>query len=104
MCAFALANSYGNITEDYPIFGPFLGVLRRLGTSSPSALRRLEESLKPTSTGGTLIPKEAETAILLRYGITIEDVRRVEILLSKITFLPAYVEDPVFDLLATIDY
>jgi hypothetical protein len=104
MCAMALANSYSAITSDYPIFGPFLEVLRRLGRVSPSALRRMEESQKPTATGGTLIPDEAVQAIFMRYGITAEDVFRVERLLGQINSLPAYVEDPVFDLLAVVDY
>jgi hypothetical protein len=104
MCAHALSSSYQCIPEGYPIFGPFLGVLRRLGSASPTALKRLEESLKPISTGGTLIPQEAENAIMFRYGISLEEIIDVTRLLSQITSLPAYVEHIVFDKLASVDY
>lgn len=104
MCAHALASSYQSISKDYPIFGPFLEALRRNAKASPSALRRLEESQKPKATGGILLPYVAEEAILYRYGISQQEIVEVCILLSQINSLPAYVEHPVFDKLAEVDY
>lgn len=104
-CAHALASSYGTVPLEYPIFGEFLATLLRLGTDPGKQLRGLLESWKPRIEEKIFIDREeAISAIIKRYGISAEDIERVEALLREVVSLPAYVEDEVFDALCEIDY
>lgn len=105
MCALALASSYGHVPPNYPILGAFLEALRRNGKENRKTLRGMEESWKPKSnTIYDIIRSGVEEAIEYRYGLSQNDICRVEMLLSLITKLPAYIEDPVFDALCDVDY
>jgi hypothetical protein len=104
MCANALASSYGTLDLSYPILGPFCEALQRNGLSSPKPIGSLQESWKPVMSHVRIERRAALLAIYRRYGLTPEDVKRVEGLLHRVTTLPAYVEDPVFDALCEKDY
>jgi hypothetical protein len=104
MCAFALASSYGKIDQDYPILGAFCGALERAGDIRGLTCGNLQESWKPRMGGISVDRVAAMEEMCWRYGITVEDIVRVEKLLNSIRKLPAYVEDPVFDKLCSKDY
>jgi hypothetical protein len=105
LVAFALASSYGNIPNDYPIFGPFLQVMLRCGHNN-EILRghALLESWKPRV--GTFICDREDSleAIEYRYNISRAEVDDLERLLKTVVTLPAYVEHVVFDKLCDVDY
>jgi len=104
-CAFALASSYSGVPKDYPILGPFLETLKRLGQPSDDVHLNLVESWKPRGdVNFHLDVAESLAAIENRYGISPCDVKRVEKLLLQVNRLPAYIEDSVFDLLCDVDY
>ena len=103
--AYALASSYKHVPNDYPIFGSFLGVLRRLGQEMAHPdLHSLYESWRPVLGETNLDREDCVSATLRRYEIQSDDLDRVEGLLSTIQDLPALVVDPVFDTLRETDY
>jgi hypothetical protein len=104
MCALALANSYPNVRNDYPILGSFLNSLRRLGSECPTTLEGIIESSKPCPSIGLLDYSLVCSIIEERYAITYSEIREVEALFGTITSLPAYVEHNVFDKLVEVDY
>jgi len=106
--AFGIALSYGEIPKDYPILGPFLVTLSRLGEwhSLLDARKILSENhdFKAMSSVSSLDRKFALMAISERYNLSIEDLCRVEDELGRIAALPAYIQDPVFQRLVEMDY
>jgi len=113
--AVAIALSYGQVHETYPILGAFLWKLRRLGMAAlgwaPSKYRTIsfnavnESSWHKTRIDiGCVDSEMAREAVCVRYDLTLHDLHRVESLLSQINTLPAYIEDPVFDRLMEVDY
>jgi hypothetical protein len=104
MCAKALANSYGDVPDEYPILGAFLRVLRVNGVESPTAMAGMLEGWKPIVTSSYFDRDQACLAVCMRYNVSHSDILSVERLLSKIDHLPAYVQHPVFDRLADVDY
>ncbi|QJZ28421.1 hypothetical protein 1 [Kummerowia striata luteovirus] len=104
-CSHALASSYGLVPDSYPIFGSFLSVLRRLGIQGDKYYGILEESWKPKIVELFEVDREDSIqAIIKRYGVSRDDIDRVEALLESISFLPCFVEDPIFDNLCEKDY
>jgi len=104
VCAFALSQSYGCIPDDYPIFGAFLRVMRKLGLSEEELPKHLQESWKPRLSSVSVSREVVLDNVLRRYGITVQEVVSVEALLESINFLPALIEHPVFELLCKRDY
>jgi hypothetical protein len=104
MCALALASSYKDVPLDYPVLGPFLYALLRCGLESKSALKSMEESRRPRTTGGAMNLRVCWDAFQHRYGVTPMDLFRVDKSLNLVYSLPAIVIDPVFDRLAEVDY
>jgi hypothetical protein len=105
MMANALARSYGNIPFSYPILGPFLHKMSSFSThEDKQAAMAAMESWKPKVHGDIVLSAEAVDAVCRRYKITPVDVARVDMLISRVTSLPAYVQDPVFLRLAQVDY
>lgn len=103
--AFCLARSYGLVPMDYPIFGPFLAALLRLGMDPGHPLGGLEESWKPKITTIVVLNREeAIAAIVARYNIEAVWIEEVEELFNNLVSLPAYVEHPLFDRLCDVDY
>jgi hypothetical protein len=101
--AWALSQSYGTVTPSYPILGPFVGVLRRLGRPS-AVVQSLQESWKPRLSDVTVDRAVALEAIWTRYSISPEEVHDVETLMMRVDSLPAYLEHPVFGKLCAADY
>jgi hypothetical protein len=101
----ALARSYGQIPVEYPIFGKFLQVMKRFNVNGKMRQgKTLLESWKPNIEICQVDRNDCLDAINRRYGITPLDVARVEAMLDTIQYLPAYIEDPVFDMLCACDY
>jgi hypothetical protein len=101
--AWALSQSYGTVTPSYPILGPFVGTLRRLGRPS-AVVQSLQESWKPRLSDVTVDRAVALEAIWTRYSISPEEVHDVETLMMRVDSLPAYLEHPVFGKLCAADY
>lgn len=111
--AYAIAMSYGNVSDDYPILGSFLKKLRRLGVARAGGqvhrtigFNAVWESnwYKTRVDVGLIDSKITIQAVCERYGFTPDDLFRVEELIGKVNTLPAYIEDPVFDRLVEVDY
>jgi len=113
--AVAIALSYGNVPEAYPVLGAFLWKLRRLGYGvlgqGPDKYRTISfnavnESAwyKTRVDDGCVDIEMAREAVCYRYDLQPRDLQRVEDLLSRINTLPAYIEDPVFNRLVEVDY
>jgi hypothetical protein len=104
MCAYALASSYSTVGSDYPIFGDFLCTLRRVGVQPPSTVAGLIEGEKPKPSLGTLDRDAVLNHIQERYGITSKEVNAVAGMFKLVSSLPFYLEHPLFDKLADVDY
>lgn len=103
--AYALASSYKNLDAKYPILGPFLATLRRLGTEmSHPNLHSILESHRPVMDEFNLDWDDALSATLRRYDLCMDDINRVTSLLLSVQVLPSLVVDPVFDRLRSVDY
>jgi hypothetical protein len=100
----AAALGMQTIPPEYPILGPFVAAMYRLGTDTSRVLGAEDGWYKPKMTSNGVDRDFALAQIEHRYGITVADVRRVEGLLSGLTTLPCFVVDPVFDVLADTDY
>lgn len=104
--AFAAACSLGHVPDDYPILGAFLSTLRRLGKETAFAhtwdIR--ENPHKSVALAEGVDRGSSMMAVCSRYNITEGDVLRAETLLRCVASLPAYIEDPVFMVLAAVDY
>jgi hypothetical protein len=103
-CAYALAMSYGEVDPNYPILGPFVSVLRRLGRPNPTPLCELQESWKPSMSGINIDRASVVESVCRRYSLTPQAIFDAESLIREVTSLPAYVQHPVFDALADVDY
>jgi len=103
--AYALASSYKTVEENYPILGPFLATLRRLGTEmSHPDLHSLYESQRPAMVDANIDVEDCVSATLRRYDLAVHELDRVRSLLGSVESLPAMVFDPVFERLREVDY
>jgi hypothetical protein len=103
--AYAIAASYKTIPRDYPLLGPFLGMLERLGEPFKAAADRVIESYayKP-QVGAFTLRESTVDAIMTRYSLNQCDLDRVKDLCASIPSLPIFLHDPVFKRLQEVDY
>lgn len=103
-----LSLSYGHVPTDYPIFGSLLKRLGELGLwhkvlertnilSEAHQYKTMPDVLK-------LDRDFCEKAICERYNLELSDLRRADQLIAKVTVLPAFLCDPVFERLREVDY
>lgn len=103
--SYAIASSFPNIPEEYPILGPFIASLRRLGKENASVVSASEDGwYKPQVESVSVNRTSAMVSICTRYGLSVVDVERVEHTIGNIKALPAFISDPVFLALRDVDY
>lgn len=94
-----------NVAENYPVLGPFLKMLRRLGRENASVLNVTEGGwYKPQVSRGSISRDYVLNMINNRYGVSPEEVLDCESLMAENTVLPVYLQHQVFYMLANIDY
>jgi hypothetical protein len=108
-CVNAVAKGYGNVDHSYPIFGAFLKTCSRIAGSVATEELKLEKELIDSKRFRVLVEGKVDRLqaidmIFQRYGITFEDIARVEKLYENVNFLPTVVVDPVFNKLVNKDY
>jgi len=103
--AYAIAASMPGVPRDYPILGPFLSTLCRLGKETNRVVSASEDGwYKPQVSAVSVNRRMAIEAICERYDLTEEDIVRVEGLIGRVRALPAFLSDPVFLALSARDY
>jgi hypothetical protein len=106
--AWAIYKGYANLEPTYPILGPFVQVLKRLGKPSTGANEVEGISEKYNRVELKEIPKLDDTVLNYvmeaRYGITAVDQIKLQQTLDSVLSLPALVVDPTFDRLCDVDY
>jgi hypothetical protein len=101
----ALAMCYNNIPANYPIVGPFIAMLARLGKDGPVTAEQAVESWAFKAKGGAFIcPAGVYDSLRERYGITPLDCEEVERLCESVTSLPVFMSHHVFVVLMQRDY
>jgi SAM-dependent methyltransferase len=101
--AYALATSPGVIPVDYPILGPFVHTLLRLGVETSV---RLTERYEKVQCAPLLVPLDLDQVyqmIYQRYGVGEDLILSFHQLLGKVELLPACLDHPIFSLLL-VDY
>jgi len=104
--AFAIAQGCP-VPPEMPILGAFVTALRRNGDARTTKVISASEDswYKPKVSADVRIDvAEALAFIERRYGLTPSDVARVTRRLEAVNSLPAFVSDPVFRILAEVDY
>jgi len=104
MFAYAMARSMGTIPRDYPILGAALSAYDRLGLETRTVVSASEDAWFKPTVEGSVDRNEAIKSIVTRYGITQDDILRVESLYRSVDRLPALLVDDVFIRLAEVDY
>jgi hypothetical protein len=112
--AYAIARSYGQVDESYPILGPFLMMLLRLSKTTEDERLQLEKKMQMNPIENWEfkvhpIVRQMDRpgciqAICHRYHCEQEDIERVEQLFKHTEKLPVYFEDPLFVRLRDVDY
>jgi len=107
ICANAIASSYGQLDETYPLLGPFLVKMRgSLRLDSLPQMDDLVESwdYKPHAKINGLDRESLLSAIEFRYNLKPDDVDRVESLIRGAGRLPVYIADRAMLVLRDVDY
>jgi hypothetical protein len=106
MTANAIASSYGHIPPEYPIFGPFVQTLLRLGRECYVHGKDIGEGwYRIRVDAGTVISRKRFLQMIeKRYDITERDVLEVEALIRAVDSLPAIVYHWTFARLGAVDY
>jgi len=103
--AWALSQSYKNIPPDYPLLGPFLAMLKRLGSSSSLTPNAIIESFDYKAKGGVFTVKEETlAAIKRRYQFTTAELESAALLMKSVHTLPVMISHPCFERLLAVDY
>jgi len=101
MLSHAIASSFQTIPRDYPILGPYIATLEKLGVKNQSVLSASEDGwYKPQTTAVSVDWQVCADYMCSRYSVTINDIIRVEKLIRSVRKLPALLIDPVFIALA----
>jgi hypothetical protein len=110
--AFAISSGYRLVPDDYPLLGPFIRTLARLGVTDGLAHTKLESVIESwaykvrLTSNNTIFASRSEALLSIeaRYGISAHDVENAENLIRQVKTLPALVSHPVFGVLARVDY
>jgi predicted RNA methylase len=106
----AISTGYINIPVEYPVLGPFLGVMHRLGATPRASRVDYVQRTKPYKVIGQADPNfkldvfSCRQQIQERYDLTVSDIERAEAKMAAVTSLPWIISDPVFLRLQEIDY
>jgi len=100
--AYAMASSPGQVPAEYPLLGPFIATLRRLGESyngeAPS------ESWRPKALAHNVDRAACLEKMCHRYDLSVGDIIEMEEQMRQISSLPALLSHPGYLALARVDY
>jgi hypothetical protein len=103
--AAGMAASYQHVPVDYPILGPFVAALKRLGGETQRWYVDEELGYRVFPMAGDPIDVgKAADQICARYDCAPGDLARVTELLNRVDSMPMLVMDPLFHSLAAVDY
>lgn len=101
----AMALGMGAVPRDFPILGSAVAAMYRCGQHTTKIITAAEDGwYKATPTSNGIDRSMALEIVCRRYGISAMDIRRVEHLYDSITDVPAFVIDPVLNILTARDY
>ena len=87
-CAYALARSPGDVPPDYPILGPFIQCMLRLGAETDVELRHKAMRIPVGRCNSAVNQDSVLEQIATRYDICLEEILEFHQLLEEICELP----------------
>jgi hypothetical protein len=87
-CAFALSRSPGAVPLDYPILGPFISAMSRVGIYTDTPLAHKKFCIVVQSVNAPLDRDAMISKLHRRYGLTYEEIVEIEALFNSVTSLP----------------
>jgi hypothetical protein len=103
--AYALSQSMKTVPRDYPILGPYLAALERVGRCTEKVVKSSEDGwYKPSVDAGSVDRALALSAICDRYDTTVADIVELETLFDNVHSLPVLVMHPLLVQMQRVDY
>jgi hypothetical protein len=87
-CAFALSRSPGAVPLDYPILGPFISAMSRVGIYTDTPLAHKKFCIVVQSVNAPLDRDAMISKLHRRYSLTYEEIVEIEALFNSVTTLP----------------